>query len=59
MDDFGKGAVDEIRAEADGWLRLLRRFARPMKGTRKMYFWLHFVDVPVQVGALTSPQAMM
>ena len=27
-----------------------------MKGLR---FWLHFVDVPVQVGAVTSPQAML
>ena len=59
VDAFGKGDVDEIRADADGRLRLMRTFARPMKGMRKLHFWLHFVDMPVQIGALTSPQAMM
>ena len=26
---------------------------------KKLHFWLHFVDMPVQVGAVTSPQAML
>jgi hypothetical protein len=43
---------DEIQADADGRLRV-RRPARELR------LWLHFVAMPVQVGALTSPQAML
>jgi hypothetical protein len=46
-----------IETSAGGRLRL--RVDRP-GGTRKsVTFWLHFVDMPVQIGAATSPQSMM
>ena len=28
-------------------------------GDKKLHFWLHFVDMPVQLGAVTSPQSML
>src|SRR5262249_36610941 len=55
--DFG--AADEVRADADGRLRLRRGFEPGKGGERSLRFWLHFVAMPVQVGALTSPQAML
>lgn len=59
VDGFGKAHADELRLDDDGRLMIRRSPAvlpLTMKGLR---FWLHFVDVPVQVGAVTSPQAMM
>jgi hypothetical protein len=57
------GQEAEIRAGADGRLRLGRTFApaggEVPKGTKRLTFWLHFVGMPVQVGAATSPQAML
>jgi hypothetical protein len=57
-----KEAAD-ITIDADGRLRLWKHFARqgkqPPKGPKKLRFWLHFVAMPVQVGAVTSPQAML
>jgi hypothetical protein len=57
------GQEAEMRVDADGRLQLWRHFARdgatPPGGTKKMTFWLHFVGMPVQVGAATSPQAML
>jgi hypothetical protein len=55
--DFGRGYGDEIRLDADGRLRIVRGANR--WSDRLIHFWLHFVDAPVQVGALTSPQSMM
>jgi dienelactone hydrolase len=49
---FGRAGTDEIQLDADGRLRLRRQ------GALSLRFWLHFVDMPVQVGALTSPQSM-
>jgi len=58
---------DEIAVEADGRLTFRTRFPAPEanksgdappSGPKKLTFWLHFVGMPVQVGALTSPQAM-
>jgi hypothetical protein len=31
----------------------------PPAGAKRLAFWLHFVGMPVQVGAATSPQAML
>jgi hypothetical protein len=46
-----------IEAWADGRLRIRRD---RLGGTRKsLTFWLHFVEMPVQIGAATSPQSMM
>ncbi len=57
--DFGRGgAADSIRVEADGSTRLARTFAAT-KGPKSLTFWLHFVPMPVQVGAATSPQAIL
>lgn len=46
-----------IETWADGRLRIRRD---RLSGARKsLTFWLHFVDMPVQIGAATSPQSMM
>jgi hypothetical protein len=52
-----------IVVAADGRLRLSRRFGRidtgSTRGAKRLTFWLHFVGMPVHVGAATSPQAML
>jgi hypothetical protein len=54
VDNFaGPGRQDEIDVDADGGLRITS------KGAKVLRFWLHFVPMPVQVGAVTSPQAML
>ncbi len=53
---FGDQTRDRIEVSADGRLRIRRDF--PGGGERSLHFWLHFVTMPVQVGAATSPQAM-
>jgi hypothetical protein len=53
---FGEEGRDHIEAAADGRVRIRRDF--PGGGERNLHFWLHFVTMPVQVGAATSPQAM-
>jgi hypothetical protein len=51
MEHFIGGS--EIRVDSDGRLRL-------SGGTgERLSFWLHFVPMPVHVGAATSPQAML
>jgi hypothetical protein len=59
VSDFGRTCLDEIRLDADGRLRLWRRRDLGPGGLSELRFWLHFVDMPVQVGALTSPQSML
>jgi hypothetical protein len=53
----------ELVAGADGRLRLWRNFGHTgspaPSGSKQLTFWLHFVSMPVQVGAATSPQAML
>ena len=62
--DFGRsGAKDRISVTADGMLRLIRGDfdgpdARP-RAKKSVSFWLHFVPMPVQVGAATSPQSIL
>jgi hypothetical protein len=57
------GQESEIRVAADGRLQIWKAFARDgasvAPGTKRFTFWLHFVPMPVQVGAATSPQAML
>jgi hypothetical protein len=52
-----------ITIEDGGRLQIERTFVRgdkpAPKGPKRLTFWLHFVSVPVQVGAKTSPQAML
>jgi hypothetical protein len=61
--DFGRSTRDEIRVDAKGHLSVRRRFAAkgsPVPRSKKsLHLWLHFVTNPVQVGAVTSPQAML
>ncbi len=58
--DFGRATQADRLAVADqGRLLLERTWARPAKGVKRLRFWLHFVDAPVQVGALTSPQSVL
>jgi hypothetical protein len=57
------GQEAELAVDADGRLRVWRTFARgevPVPpGPKRLSFWLHFVGMPVHVGAATSPQAML
>jgi hypothetical protein len=56
--EFGRASADGDRIEAASDGRLSFQRAR-MGGDKKQFrFWLHFVSMPVQVGAATSPQAM-
>jgi hypothetical protein len=62
--DFGRaGARDRISVAADGMLRLNREYSTglddPGKTRKSLAFWLHFVPMPVQVGAATSPQSIL
>jgi hypothetical protein len=53
---FGEGARDRIQVSDTGRVLIRRDFLGT--GDRSLHFWLHFVTMPVQVGAATSPQAM-
>jgi hypothetical protein len=72
--DFGKPSqrtLDRFEIEGKGLLRFERRYrpeqAKPRSGkspamnnnNKNLRFWIHFVTMPVQVGAKTSPQAML
>jgi hypothetical protein len=61
--DFGRGGHDRIEIESDGRVRIGRDFAggqsAPPRGPKLLRFWFHFVPMPVQIGAATSPQAML
>jgi len=60
---FGRGSHDRIEIESDGRVRIARDFAggpsAPPRGPKVLRFWFHFVPMPVQIGAATSPQAML
>lgn len=61
---FGRSSRDAIRVAGDGGLGIYRTFsetraAAPPPGPKSLRFWLHFVPNPVQIGAATSPQAML
>ena len=49
--------------EAGGRVRICREFAgagaAPVAGPKSLTCWFHFVQMPVQVGAATSPQATL
>jgi hypothetical protein len=61
--DFGRTTRDAIVCGGDGTIGITRQFANqgmaPPKGRKSLRFWLHFVTNPVQIGAVTSPQAML
>lgn len=62
--DFGQDARDRIEVAADGRVRIERDYSAgghpptDEPATRGLTFWIHVVPMPVQIGALTSPQAM-
>jgi hypothetical protein len=60
---FGRESRDRIEIEADGRVRICREFAgavaAPTAGPKALTCWFHFVQTPVQVGAATSPQAIL
>ncbi len=53
------GREDVLRIEADGRLELSRTFAADGPKRKTFAFYLHFVGMPVHVGAATSPQSML
>jgi hypothetical protein len=62
--EFAKSGGADIIVDADGSLRLWHHFGSLSgldfrRGQKQLTFWLHFVDMPVHVGAATSPQAML
>lgn len=56
VDEFADGRKDSIAVSSEGHLAIRRDF--PGGGDRNLKFWLHFVSMPVQIGAATSPQSM-
>lgn len=57
---FGtQGDANGLTATAWGSCVIKRTFSERDAGERRLRFWMHFVPMPVQVGALTSPQSMM
>jgi len=64
--DFGRASQDSIAVHESSRLEVTRTFtarsgpARPAgAGAKELLLWLHFVDAPPHVGAVTSPQAML
>ena len=53
---FGRAAMDRIDLDYRGRTWASRGFRGP--GEKALTAWFHFVGMPVQVGAVTSPQAM-
>ncbi len=60
---FGHDSRDSIAIDGDGKLSILREFAAPgmapPRTVKRLTCWLHFVGMPLQIGAATSPQAML
>lgn len=56
--DFGEADHDVIHVDGDGRLSWTRRRVMLSKATRTLEFWLHFVTMPVHIGARTSPRSM-
>ena len=64
VDGFGqKNARDTLTIQGGKSLILRREYAvgdaSAAPGPKTLTFWLHFVPMPVQVGAQTSPQAIL
>ena len=58
VEGFGRTpSEDEMIVQSDG--RLLLRRNGLTGGQKNLHFWLHFVPMPVEVGAATNPQSMM
>ncbi len=60
LEEFGRTPGREsLSADGDGACRIIRSYIGADYGERRLHFWMHFVPMPVQVGAVTSPQSMM
>lgn len=62
--DFGKKTEDRIEVESAGRLAVWRDYSKkaapaPRVTQKTLVFWMHFVNTPPHVGAVTSPQAML
>ena len=61
--DFGADATDRFLVEGGGRIEFSRQFpeskSEAARRGKSLRFWLHVVPMPVQVGAVTSPQAML
>jgi hypothetical protein len=61
IDEFAEGTEDRIEIDHSGRLTLGRRIpdgSRLRTDSAKFEFAIHFVSMPVHIGARTSPQAM-
>ncbi|MGW8181985.1 MAG: hypothetical protein ACWGQW_24925, partial [bacterium] len=52
---FGVAGIDRIEVEGSGLLKISHH---PVHDQAVLEFWVHFVRMPVQIGARTSPQSM-
>jgi len=57
VESFGNPWNDHIQVSANGNLEIRRSLTT--RNPRTLHFWLHFVAMPVQIGAATSPQAIL
>jgi hypothetical protein len=61
--DFGRSTRDKIEIAANGRVLIEREYGHEPSATtaraKELRLWFHFVPRPVQVGAATSPQAML
>ncbi len=48
-----------IEIQAEGKVTLVSAYLTKSAGHKHLHAWYHFVPMPVQIGAATSPQAMM
>lgn len=59
MAGFAEATYDSIDIHGSGRLQWGKRFDdRTRAGVRQLEFWLHFVTMPVHIGARTSPRSM-
>jgi hypothetical protein len=59
--DFAEESSDQITIDGGGELSWAREVARRPDGggrSQRLEFWLHFVTMPVHIGARTSPRSM-
>lgn len=57
--NFAESTRDQIRVDGDGQMKILREFADPTPVKKKrLELWMHFVTMPVHIGARTSPRSM-
>jgi hypothetical protein len=60
VEEFARSGTDNVLSvAADGRLELARTFGKSGPARKTFAFYLHFVGMPVHVGAQTSPQSML